>query len=78
MPSPETAEGSHAVRDTRRTAPSNPIRTSTRARTRTRAHANRTRARAQVMLRPDGSLFHIDFGFILGEEPVKAVAEGTK
>jgi hypothetical protein len=39
------------------------------------AHAH---ACAQVMLRPDGSLFHIDFGFILGEEPVKAVAEGTK
>lgn len=31
-----------------------------------------------VMLRQDGCLFHIDFGFILGEEPTKAVREGSE
>ena len=29
------------------------------------------------MMRTDGSLFHIDFGYILGEEPHKAVNEGV-
>lgn len=31
-----------------------------------------------VMLRQDGCLFHIDFGFILGEEPTKAIREGSE
>lgn len=30
-----------------------------------------------VMMRTDGCIFHIDFGYILGEEPTKAVNEGV-
>ena len=35
------------------------------------------RHKENVMLRADGALFHIDFGFILGEEPTKLAQERT-